>query len=306
MYVLKYINIHSSLILNRQSNTRALKKRIDLLASFDTLTSHLQTTFTALSTAMARSTRCSNTPRKLVTQLENKFDDTGLDKGKGKKLGRAYLAIVLGPSASSAKARILFAVDGLEVKIWGQMDDTADLGCGSAGEPDEGSDGDTQSESSDEQSDSGSEFDSDSDLVDESGSSTDSIIDGSSPLPRSPSPTSSSLSDLEPSTVQRTLMSQAQSQGEDELPDSEVEAVAYASEQQTFLKAERLLSRTLAAACAEDDGRGIACELGTPGLCVIYFILVIDVFTQPQPKHISSSAPRGVSVIQHGRLSRTW
>ena len=37
--------------------------------------------------------------------------------------GRAYLAYVLGPSVNAARAKVVFAVDGLEVKVWGTRED---------------------------------------------------------------------------------------------------------------------------------------------------------------------------------------
>ena len=88
-----------------QSNTRAGKKREELINAVDTLSSHLQTTFTALSAALARRQKRHDTPRHCV---ENTV-----------ALGRAYIAYVLGPSVGAAKARVVFAVDGLEVKEQG-------------------------------------------------------------------------------------------------------------------------------------------------------------------------------------------
>lgn len=215
---------------------------------------------------MARSnkyvTTTTNIPVTAPQQAPSKFDDTGFGQKGKKKLGRAYLAVVFGSSASSAKARVFFAVDGLEVKIWGQRDDILDLRYESADESEEDSD---EEETESDESNDGSDSDSDSGSVEELGSSTDSIIDVP-PQSRSPSSPPSSPSDLEALTAQRspaaTPIPQVPSHAGDELPDSGVGTVAYASEQQAFLKAERLLSRTLATACAEGDGRGMTCELG--------------------------------------------
>ena len=49
-------------------------------------------------------------------------------KEQKREVARTYLAIVLGPSVSSAKARVMFAVDGLEVKVWGVRDDVVSSG----------------------------------------------------------------------------------------------------------------------------------------------------------------------------------
>lgn len=38
---------------------------------------------------------------------------------KGEARANAYLAIVLGPTVSVPKARVMLALEGLEVKVWG-------------------------------------------------------------------------------------------------------------------------------------------------------------------------------------------
>ena len=249
-----------------------------MLTSFDTLTSHLQTTFTALSTALAKNAKIKS------LSPSRRFDDA---EKSPKKLARAYLAFVLGPSASSAKSRVIFAVDGLEVKIWGSREDgegngkVAEESDVSSREDDEekeeeGSDNDGDVDDSIEESESGSNNESDSTLEDlevtSSGSSdSDSIIDEqpSSPPPqsRSPSPDSSSssrsqspLSDAptpRPVTVSR--------------PPPLPQTPSYASEQDALRSAEFLLSRTLANASAEDDGLQMACELG-----LSYFVTLFN------------------------------
>ena len=57
------------------------------------------TTFSAVSTALARS--CAS-PQLNVTQ--------------------AFLAIVVGPSITSSKIRVLLSIDGLEMRVWGSRD----------------------------------------------------------------------------------------------------------------------------------------------------------------------------------------
>lgn len=79
-----------------QVNSRAFKQRVELLASFDTISSHLDTTFSALSTALAR---CTN--------------------NQGHKLVQAHLAILVGPSIGTAKSKLIVGIDGLEARIWG-------------------------------------------------------------------------------------------------------------------------------------------------------------------------------------------
>lgn len=36
---------------------------------------------------------------------------------------RSYVAILIGPSLSSAKAKVVLAIDGLEARVWGKRDD---------------------------------------------------------------------------------------------------------------------------------------------------------------------------------------
>ncbi|KAJ7016802.1 hypothetical protein C8F04DRAFT_1111796 [Mycena alexandri] len=140
-----------SRIPNGKSNPRALKLRTNLLSSFDILSSHLNTTFTALSTAFA-----------LVAS----------GSGRGSRpTRRAYLAILIGPSIGSAKTRVMFAVDGFVAKVWGERDDVveeSDDGEDSESDEDEGKDDDDTEEDSD--------------------SSTESDIASSPPPSRSPSP----------------------------------------------------------------------------------------------------------------------
>ena len=230
-----------------------------MLASFDTLTSHLQTTFTALSTALAKNAKIE------PLSSSRRFDDA---EESPKRLARAYLAIVLGPSASSAKAKVIFAVDGLEVKMWGLREDgdgneevvEGDVSC----EEEEGSDFDSAEESesgSNNESDSILESGTDLEATSSGSSDSDSIIDEQpSPPPQSRSPSPDSL----PSS----------SRSQSPLPDAPTpkpiavprppplpQSPSYASEQDALRSAELLLSRTLANACAEEGGLEIACEL---------------------------------------------
>ncbi|KAJ3535975.1 hypothetical protein NMY22_g6244 [Coprinellus aureogranulatus] len=93
----------SRLSSSKSTSSRGAKQRAELLASFDTLTSHLTSTFAALSLALYKS--CS--PEKLAK----------LATEDGSILDCAYLAVVLGPSLGTAKSRTFLAVDGFEARL---------------------------------------------------------------------------------------------------------------------------------------------------------------------------------------------
>ncbi|KAK0490243.1 hypothetical protein IW261DRAFT_1353316 [Armillaria novae-zelandiae] len=116
-----------------KANARITKMRSELLDSFDTLLSHLGTTFTALSTAFALS----------FSQEE---------QTKTIRTSRAYMAILVGPSIGSAKSKVMLAVDGLEAKVWGQRDDIHledESGSDDDGSENKEDDSDEECESSD-------------------------------------------------------------------------------------------------------------------------------------------------------------
>jgi hypothetical protein len=176
----------------------------------------------------------------------------------------------------------MFAVDGLEVKVWGKRDDAIKVNMGMVGgdespkqaemedgiddesdncesEEDEGGSSEERTESeADDESDSESESvlasSSGSDLGSGLGSSGDSIIDRIPPPSRSPSPQPSldqtQLPDPTAPEYAPEVISQPPAKYQDQTQ-------TYASEQEIFRTAERLLSRTLANACAEDDGKGM-------------------------------------------------
>ena len=176
------------------------KLRTEFLATFDTMESHMETTFSALSTALSR---CSNYKESTVT--------------------RAYLAIFLGPSLGSAKSKVVLGIDGLEKRIWGNHADvstTQEAGGDENEEQDVVSETeeDDSAEDPDESESDGSEED-----LEESEDDCENIDGVLSP----------------PLTAQKS----------------------HASEQKFLQNAERLLSRTLAAADA--DGRGIISEMCT-------------------------------------------
>ncbi|KAJ7165597.1 hypothetical protein C8R43DRAFT_1104199 [Mycena crocata] len=194
-------------IPNGKSNPRALKLRTDLLASFDTLSSHLTTTFSALSTAFALT--------------------TNLDPKTKRPTRRAYLAILVGPSIGSAKTRVMFAVDGLVAKVWGERDDVPEFHDSDSSDEDESAEDD-----GDDEEHGPSDTDSSTDSDDE---------DASSPPPsRSPSPSPCTS----PSPIPR-------------IASPVPEGPSHAQTQQTLRTANRLLSHTLATA-----DHSMAAELG--------------------------------------------
>ncbi|KAJ7174464.1 hypothetical protein C8R46DRAFT_891893 [Mycena filopes] len=142
-----------SRIPSGKTNPRALKLRTELLSAFDTLSSHLNTTFPALATAFALVAGAEPSPR---------------------PTRRAYLAILVGPSIGSAKTRVMLALDGVVPRVWGERNDDDD----GVEEEDDSDDDESDDEDDDEEDDEDDE---------ESGS--DSSLKGSSPPPsRSPSP----------------------------------------------------------------------------------------------------------------------
>lgn len=101
-----------------KSNPKVAKKRDELLATFDTLSSHLQTTFVALSTAYAKC-KSAKTKAETATSDENGHAGVPARSVAGPSRGTAHMMFVLGPSANTARARIVLTIDGLDVKVWG-------------------------------------------------------------------------------------------------------------------------------------------------------------------------------------------
>ncbi|TFY74598.1 hypothetical protein EWM64_g9414, partial [Hericium alpestre] len=205
----------------KSSNSRAAKKRAEFMNAFDELSSHLNTTFSALATALARSR-------------------TGTDADDEVQTATAYLGVVLGPTVGTAKARVLMALEGLEVKEWGTRDDD---------EP----------ETSVESEEEGEEEESDSDAASGSGdeqpppSPPVSVTFSRPPSLRGPSPAPTPSSSSSPQNALRGTSSSPSQ------PHLVAPQRTHAEQQQEFRLAERMLSRTLANACA--DGPGMAVEL---------------------------------------------
>ena len=229
------------------SASRAAKKRSDMVNAFDELSSHLHTTFSALSTALARNPAHRDT-------------DT------------VYLALVLGPTIGAAKARVVLALEGLEVKIWGTREDIEGALFAAEGlrEGDDGEDcgSDGGSEAGDDSTEGSTEEATDSGVGTEEPptsppASEPPLSRSPSPLleessqPSSPAPTSSIRRPLRPSLSPNS--SQSSSASRPYLAPKP--ARSHAEGQQALRAAERLLARTLLSAYAE--GGGMAAELGT-------------------------------------------
>ncbi|KAF5371505.1 hypothetical protein D9615_009584 [Tricholomella constricta] len=224
------------------STARALRQRNELLSSFDTLTSHLNTTFTALSSALAQG------PKQAQVQVQVPVPPNTSLSNTNTKRARVYLAIFVGSNTASAKSKVIYAVDGLEIKAIGVRDDLAKRSSSSserhtgieddsdesggeengAGEVVDGTAGEGEGE---EESEDEEEDDDDVDTDDDEDTETD---------PTSSPPASRSLS---PSP-----------EPEPEPPSHTYTYPSHADEQRALQAAERLLSRTLAAADAEGDG----------------------------------------------------
>ncbi|KAG8218089.1 hypothetical protein J3R82DRAFT_3600 [Butyriboletus roseoflavus] len=248
------------------NTTRASKKRHELLNSFDTLASHLYTTFIALSTALA----LRGSPEKVQTGTE-----PALCHHRKHGVARAFFAVALGPTVGTAKSRVIVGIDGLETRVWGfREDDNSEKAIRTPGVSEEGdnnagesaSDTDDEEEQSEDEESGGSGEEEGEDV---SGSDDD----ASPPLSRSPSPTLSSDSDSPPST-------------------SPPNPLLRAEDPETVRAAERLLSRTLASACAEDDGQGLASEMGTPMPYQCHHRFSFNCLPAPTQIHVLLRAPR--------------
>lgn len=230
-----------------------------MINAFDELSSHLHTTFSALSTALARN------PARRST-------DT------------VYLALVLGPTIGAPKARVILVLEGLEVKIWGEREDIEEKALlSSEGGHDEDYSSDDGSKAEDdsthEDHDDAEEegTDSTSDVGDGDAEESPSSPPASEPPPsRSPSPSPESEESSRPSSpvptpalessIRRPLrpsLSPKSSQSGSTASRPHLApkpARTHAERQQALRAAERLLARTLVNAYAE--GGGMAAELG--------------------------------------------
>lgn len=144
----------------------------------------------------------------------------------------------------------MVGVDALEAKVWGERDDHS-------GVTSEHCRGQHVADDDEERNDSGEgsnlDYDSDTDS-DESGDS----LSGDSDDEDSVSETESGESSQAPSPPPSRTPSPSSSPPS--LP--QLTSQSYAQELEALRTAERLLSRTLASACGENDGQGMASEMG--------------------------------------------
>jgi len=154
------------------------------------------------------------------------------------RTGRGYLVILVGAGVGSAKSKVVFAVDGLEVKIWGTRDDLPAPGANDV----EG----------DEENTSGEDEDEDDSDEDESNDEGDGEESGEE---------SSEDEEDEDSDAESTDGSQASPAPRmDEGGRTPWLPTPPSEDEQALRVADRLLSRTLAA--ADGEGNSMASEIG--------------------------------------------
>ncbi|EIW62228.1 uncharacterized protein TRAVEDRAFT_45061 [Trametes versicolor FP-101664 SS1] len=279
------------------SNAKVAKKREELLANFDTLSSHLRTTFVALSTAYAKCKLAKDKAAEVPGDENSQKVSRASSSTRSTQRGSAHLMFILGPSVGAARARILLTIDGLEVKVWGEradipspedVDEYGEEDSVDTEGTDEGSeDSDDEDEDSDEDSDeSGSEESSEEGELSESESDSASGPPASrspspdlptrslAPSPESPlillkplsvppeqppKPPPASAASTVTSTPPPTTIPPSGSASRQTSPVP-APALSYAEEQAALRAAERLLSRTLMTAWA-DGGGDMASEL---------------------------------------------
>lgn len=159
--------------------------------------------------------------------------------------GEAYLAMILGPSVGAAKAKVIFAIEDLEVKEWGSSGSSKqqeESGAGGTVEeqgPEDGVGDESLDNQSDEEGDSFSSG-SDGSSLESSGSECDSVSD--------------SGSDSEESETESVSDSTTSSEFPDP-PEPDAEPP------QDLQKASRLLARILASHCPPGITEGSAMYL---------------------------------------------
>lgn len=150
-----------------------------------------------------------------------------------------HFLILLGPSLFGPRSRILLTIDGLKVQAWNY-----------------GTEGETSTECRDEDQCSG-----------ENASNKLSRVHGldqvRSPLSSIPPPATNALNGNDPTSPEHTenRTSLDSRKTSDPPPSSDESLTGYLGEQQALSAAERLLSRSLTMACAE-DGVTLNAELG--------------------------------------------
>lgn len=233
---------------------------MELVAAIDTLTSHLETTFVALSSALAY----KGTP-KLYTTCPPRSES-------------AHMIYILGPSVGAAKAKVILVLDGFEVKPSSIREETLCVTTEDNSQIDAREPATTR-ESTEQEEDSHSETHHSNIVTSEEkgfhteDSEENSEIDSATepPASLSPSPSSSRAASPVPSNSEAPLSTVRRPRLSLPLPLSAVTQKSsprgmplptqtHAEEQNVLRAADRLLSRTLADACAEEDG-GLSSEL---------------------------------------------
>ncbi|RXW22601.1 hypothetical protein EST38_g3239 [Candolleomyces aberdarensis] len=215
-------------IPSKSSTSKGAKQRAELLSSFDTLTSHLTTTFTALSIALAK------------TYSKEKLEQ--LTAESGHHLDRATF----------------LAVDRFEAKLWGLKQGSGENGDGPAEEEaeddDEGSDCSTDDEGEDDDEAEANDDDDDSDAEgpeasdSEDDSDDEDKLDSTSEPDCQQGPLTAVPLPLQDSTLLTRLRASM----------SPPPSLSYAEEQRFLQNSERLLSRVLATADAEGSKSPVA------------------------------------------------
>ena len=258
-----------------------------MITAFDELSSHLHTTFSALSTALARNQTRGST-------------DT------------VYLALVLGPTIGAPKARVILALEGLEVKVWGTREEVEEARLSSdAPREDDDADDFSSNDGSEASGDSHEEAEEDtgSDVTDTEESPPPSEPPSSrspSPLSEEPSLPSSPAPAISNGASRRPLrpslspkFSPSSSASQPYLAPKPTHT--HAEEQQTLRAAERLLARTLVNAYAESVGI-MATELGARSLFFTRHVVRVckkkkklTLLAAPTQTHVLLRAPRRFS-----------
>jgi len=234
-----------------------------LLASFDTISSHFDTTFTALSTAFAR---CSSSSISATPQ--------------------AHLAFLIGPSLTSAKAKIILGVDGLHLSIWGSRTSNP-----------ENEDGDSEDESEEEDHEDSEHENGDYEVPEDS--EDDENDDENDDYEDEYDASDDELENEQDGSEERDEGDETDDHDEDvnsgieRIADTAGNAVApqpalhrsYAEEQKFLQTADRLLSRTLAAADA--DGHGILSEMGLYLLSMVDYNFLTFLFSTYANTHLT-------------------
>ena len=268
-----------------RDETRSSRKRVELLNTMDTLSSHLRTTFAALSDSL--------------TPQEHKIATSSGPIVSVQPLNRVHLMIVVGSSPGASKANVVMTVDGLEVSpAKAEVNEEAQQ-CATAVEEstlhgEDASDANAKDVGSNE---------ADPEVDAPSSSSTSPSPSPPSKLPSQQIPSAQRESaplvnpapipfkPLRTSTIQRSIPRSMP------MPDQ-----SFAQHQQELRAAERLLSRTLANANAE--GAGLSAELGAlHGYSESCLLLLIAL--QLRHKPMSFSGPQEGSIIRHGIRDRT-